>query len=481
MGSRLMQIAFDASMAKIIAQAGLPDRVVVGFSGGVDSVALLDLAKTWADGLGVPVRLVAAHLNHGIRGADADADEEFCRDFSARLNVEFRAEKVDVPGLARERRLGLEEAGRLARLAFFLRVGGGGKPLVLTAHHADDQAETILLHLRRGAHRRGLSGMKAVSALPVPPDQSILVGRPLLAFPKADIARYAAGRGLSWREDATNADESFARNKIRHSIIPALESILPGFRNRLLAKAETLAAEEEALSRAAKAVVDANSRRENGGRLFRLDGGALEQPERLLYAFRHILEEELGGRLPYGALLSRLAVLAESGKTGDGLSLPGGLQVRREQDGLFFHFPGKEQPGGAAAEIVLPDPPFEIEANGLVVKAEWLPLAGQPPGDDMLDPEVEWMNPAAIKWPLTLRPPSPGERFRPLGAPGSRKLQDVMTDLKLPQRKRGEARVLADHVGAIWLWPYRLAHRVRLEGIQVKALRVSIREKEAEG
>lgn len=475
----MLQTVFDATMAAIMFQAGNPGLAVVGLSGGCDSAALLSLAKRWADSLEGRVRLVACHLNHRLRGDAADGDADFCRARAADLAIDYRERAVDVNELAREMRMGLEEAGRFARLRFFRDVIGDVPGIALTAHHADDQAETILLHLRRGAHRRGLGGMKRLAVLPVPPDRTIAVARPLLEIPKDRIVEFAKSRGLTWREDATNQDETFARNRIRHSVIPSLEAILPGFRERLLDKAKKVAAEEEYLTVSGRKLVTDLSSRENGGLLFRLQPMALDHPETLLYAFRHILEEEMGDRLPYGAVLSRLSVLAESGRVGEGLSLPGGVQVRREQDGLFFFYPEK-MTETAEAEVMLPDPPFEISVNNLVITAQWRPLTGMPPGDDMLDPEVEWMNPLAIRWPLTLRPPHPGERFRPLGAPGARKLQDVMVDLKLPRRKRGDARVLADHAGAIWLWPYRLAHRVRLPGSQLKALRMSIRAKDEE-
>jgi tRNA(Ile)-lysidine synthase len=212
--------------------------------------------------------------------------------------------------------------------------------------------------------------------------------------------------------------------------------------------------------------------REKDGLLFRLEAEAFLDPERLLYAFRHLLEEEMGARLPYGAVLSRLAELAKSGGMGESLSLPGRLQARKEADGLFFFFPGRV--AAPAGETILPDPPFAVRVGDLAVTAQWLPQAGAPPGDDRLDPMVEWLNPAALRWPLRLGPARPGDRFHPLGAPGSKKVADYLSDHKVPQRKRGQVVTLSDHAGIVWLWPHRLAHRVRVEGVMVKALRISI-------
>lgn len=470
-----MNVAFAAAMDRILAAARPVGTIIAALSGGMDSVVLLRLLSAWRSESGGGPRVVAAHLNHGLRGADALRDEEFSRAYAESLGVDFAFRAVDAAAAAREERLGVEEAGRLLRYRFFHDLGGGRGGLVLTGHHADDQAETILLHLRRGSHRRGLAGMREFTMLPVPPGLTVRLGRPLLGMPRERLHAYALEHGLDWREDLTNQDAAFARNRIRHRVIPMLESLLPGFRDRLLAKAAVLAREEDELSRDGVRLAEGLSRREAGGRFFRLAPEAFAEPERLLYAFRHIVEGEMGERLPYGAVLSRLAVLAESGRLGEALTLPGNLRVRRERDGLFFFFPDRDG-DIETEEIVLPDPPFDIRAARLLVRAEWLPSPGLPPPEDRKDPEVEWLNPAGIRWPLVLRAPKPGERFRPLGAPGSRKIQDILVDCKAPRRLRGLPRVVADHAGAVWLWPYRVANRVRLEGIVTKALRLSIRK-----
>ncbi|MDR0362147.1 MAG: tRNA lysidine(34) synthetase TilS [Planctomycetota bacterium] len=465
---------FSAAMDRILGASGTPERIVIALSGGMDSVALLHLMLGWARERGMAQTLLAAHLNHGLRGAAADGDEAFSRRFAEGLGVPFASEKADVRGAARRERLGIEEAGRLLRYGFFKRLTAGGNDMAAVGHHADDQAETILMHLRRGAHRRGLVGMREFTVMPLAGGGRIHVVRPMLDIPRDDLARYAAKHGLSWREDESNADPAFLRNRIRHGTIPALEAILPGFRARLLAKARLLADEEAELTAAGRMLAETFSRREPGGLLLRLDPELFAVPERLLYALRHVLEEEMGARLPYGAALSRLAVLAETGGVGESLSLPGRLRAGKESDGLFFSFAGDGEGGESPAdEILLPDPPFDIETNGLAVTSVWLPATSMTEADRQ-NRFAEWFNPRALRWPLCLRPPRPGERFRPLGAPGSRKLQDVMVDLKIPRRKRGGPIVLADHAGAIWLWPHRLAHRVRLDGGDGKALRVEI-------
>lgn len=466
---------FSLAMDRILERSGPVRTIVSALSGGMDSVVLLHLLAGWRGRRPNGSELVAAHLNHLLRGDDSRLDLDFSRAFARGLGVDFVCDEVDVAALAETERLGIEEAGRRARYRFFHALAPAGDGLILTGHHADDQAETILLHLRRGAHRRGLSGMDEFTSLPVPPGMHVHVGRPLLRLGRERLHAYALERNLDWREDLSNRDSSYARNRIRHRVIPMLENVLPGFRARLLAKARILAEEERELAAKGRALVEALANREGGGRFFRLEPEAFAESERLLYAFRHLIEEEMGERLPYGAVLSRLARLAESGRLGESLSLPGRLQVRRERDGLFFFLPGATAET-ADEEMLLPDPPFDIVAGGLAISAAWEFFTGSLPRADRLDSETEWMNPAAIRWPLSLRAVRPGERIRPLGAPGSRKVQDILVDLKVPRHLRSGARVLADHAGAIWLWPFRLANRVRVPDNPGKALRFVIRE-----
>ncbi|MCC8181011.1 MAG: tRNA lysidine(34) synthetase TilS [Planctomycetes bacterium] len=472
-----LEKSFASAMREILDAAGKPKLLLAGVSGGMDSVVLCRLLARWRASAAAPEpppRLVLAHFNHRLRGDAADEDAAFCRRLAARRNLDMIEDAADVAAYAEENGMGLEEAGRALRYNFFRRNLGRWGGLALTGHHADDQAETILLHLRRGAHRRGLSGMKPYSLVAVPPGVQVPIGRPLLRMTRDQLHEYAQEHRLAWREDESNQDESFMRNRIRRRVIPMLESILPGFRTRLLEKAELMAKEEDELVRKGRVLAECLTRREHGGRAFLLTPEALSWPERLNYALRHIVEEEMGGRLPYGAALASLTKLAETARLGETVCLPGKLRVRRESDGLFFFFPDQ---GGIEpeCECLLPDPPFAIKANRLRITAAWATCDGMPPADDMADANVEWFNPQALRWPLRIRPPLAGERFRALGAPGSKKIQDILMDAKTPRRQRMMARVLADHAGAIWIWPYRIANRVRLASGSDKALRVEIR------
>lgn len=218
-------------------------RLGVGVSGGADSVALLRLLVERASELGLVLH--AAHLHHGLRGADSDADLEFVRALAAELKVEFHCARVDTTADAAQAGEGIEEAARRLRYAWFQQLMKD-VPLdaVATAHTRDDQAETVLAKLLRGAWTEGLSGIH-----PVVEHAEGRILRPLLAASRVEIEAYLHTLGQSWREDATNRDPVFTRNRVRHELLPLLEQWNPQLRERLVQMAE-LARDEDAWARA---------------------------------------------------------------------------------------------------------------------------------------------------------------------------------------------------------------------------------------
>lgn len=218
----------------------LHGAVLVGLSGGRDSVALLHVL------LQQGCCVHACHVHHGIRGTAADADAEFCRALCERLNVPFEQHRINVPALAEARRVSLETAARTARRELLAAAAARcGTNCVALAHHADDQAETVLFRLARGA--AGYRGMQPVHAA-----QGILWLRPLLEYTRSNITHYLEALGESWVEDATNAVADVARNRIRLEVLPALNRALerdvaPILNRSAGQQADTLAALAEAL------------------------------------------------------------------------------------------------------------------------------------------------------------------------------------------------------------------------------------------
>lgn len=214
-------------------------RLAVAVSGGADSVALLRALVEAAPEIGLV--LSVAHMHHGIRGADADADAEFVAALAAEHGLVLHRRDVDVPAAAREKRETLEEAARNLRYAWFDELLASGiADAVATAHTLDDQAETVLHKLLRGAWTEGLSGIHPILGKP---RGTIL--RPFLRVQRAEIEAWLSRIGQPWREDATNADIAYTRNRLRRELLPALAAYNPRIYGHL-ANLATLARDEEA-------------------------------------------------------------------------------------------------------------------------------------------------------------------------------------------------------------------------------------------
>ena len=216
------------------ARAGLDadTPLCVGFSGGADSVALLDMLRER--------RVTALHVHHGLRGEEADRDATFCRDFCQKRGIPFALLTVDVP---RDKKRGesVETAARRLRYAALADwMKAHGVPLLVTAHHADDQAETMLLHIMRGAGTRGLSGIPACRPL----GEGLFVARPLLAVTKAELLAYIEKHDLPYVTDSTNEQDDCDRNRLRHTVLPALKEVRPDATRQFALCAARLAADE---------------------------------------------------------------------------------------------------------------------------------------------------------------------------------------------------------------------------------------------
>lgn len=329
-----------AAVDRALRAAGVPLRggtLVVGLSGGPDSVALLDALASLRRRRGV--RLVAAHLDHGLRAGSAD-DAAFCAELCRTLDVPLRAGSADVRARAARERGGLEQAARRERYAFLRRVRDEEEAVaVLVAHTRDDQAETLLLRLLRGAGATGLGGMRPRSADVV---------RPLLGVSRREVLAHLRQRDLAWREDPSNADTALRRNRVRHELIPYLEERFnPGIRESLARTAAILADEAAHLRAEAETLLDRIARAEGEALLLRR-APLGEAPTAVARAAIRQALARAGGLAQVGALhvdhVLRLArAKAPSGRR---LPLPGGREARFTRDDVRIE---KSAGGGAKA------------------------------------------------------------------------------------------------------------------------------------
>ena len=399
---------------------------LVAVSGGADSVALLHLLHGVAAAR--QLRLQAAHLDHALR-PDSPADAAHVRALCRVLGVPLAEARTDVAALARSGKGGTEQVARDTRRAF-LRAAAQhhGCAWIALAHQRDDQAETFLLRLLRGAGTTGLAGMRPLE----PP-----FVRPLLPFARTELVDWLTGEGIAWREDPSNLDPAYARNRVRHELLPLLESYNPAIRVRLVELCRQLADDEHDWTLR----VEAELRR-----VAQLTDGECRLPCAALTG----ASPALAGRLVRAALASvrgdlrRIdadhiaAVLAlASGKRPQGeVNLPGAWVGRRYATLLVRRTP----------PAVSPQPPFAVTGPGSYVLADGrvlsIVLADRASGEGVN--AVEFCA-RQVTFPLAVRAPQPGDRLRPDGMPGSKKLHDLFVDLKLPaEARRAAALVWAD-------------------------------------
>lgn len=446
------------------------DALVVGVSGGPDSLALLHALATGGgrgDPLHPPDRLVVGHVNHGLR-PEAAADAQYVARVCAAWGVACFVEEVDVGGRAREEALSLEEAGRLVRYRFLAELARRvGAPAVAVGHNADDQAETVLMHFVRGAGLAGLRGMLPAGRLPEAPDLTLL--RPLLGVERAEIERYCAEHDLQPRIDASNVDATFFRNRLRHELLPLLENYNPQIRERLRHTAAVVAADYELLQQLRREAWE-EVLRERGATWLRVDlAGWRALPLSLRRStIRHaVWTLRASLRDVTYEPVEQARRVAEGGEVGAQATLPGGLTLTVEYDAWRL------AAEGAPAPVRGPQLPREkglaLSLPGRVSLAGGWFLEAEAVGD--VSPEEAAQN--ADRWTayvdageareLTVRPRRAGERLQPLGMGGhSAKVSDVMINEKVPAALRERWPLVARGEQVVWLVGYRLDRRARV-------------------
>jgi tRNA(Ile)-lysidine synthase len=323
------------SLGAALAALGCRERrVLVAASGGVDSTVLVHGVNALAGELGIGLAL--GHVHHGLRGADADADEAFVRSLGAALGVPVLARRVAPQQLRAGRpsraRPTLQEAARRVRYDALLAMAeSAGAERIATAHTLDDQAETVLLRLLRGAGPAGLGGIPERS-----PDGRVV--RPLLGVSRAEIERFARGRGLVWREDASNRDPAFARARLRRDWLRGLgEAFNPRWLRAVGDLAEAQRRESEWTLPLVEQEASNRLARDGDGWTLACAGWELLPVAQARRLGRLVLHAAGAGRDVTRAHLERFLALARNGRTGARLELPGGLVAVRERGRVRLH------------------------------------------------------------------------------------------------------------------------------------------------
>ncbi|MGE0042357.1 MAG: tRNA lysidine(34) synthetase TilS [Vicinamibacterales bacterium] len=418
-------------------------RVLAAVSGGSDSVALLLLLQALGEAHGVPCLAGVAHVNHHLRD-EADGDEGFVRELAGSLQLPIEVAHVDVPALAARHGRSIEVAAREARHAALAAAAAAlGADRIATAHTLDDQAETVLMRLVRGAGPGGLGG--------IDPRRGPRI-RPLLAETRASLQAWLVSAGRAWREDATNRDLQQPRNRIRHELVPYLAAHFNPSVSAALARAADIArADEQYLADVARAAAEAIVTRTDEGvaldrdRLAALAPGIARRVARLALETAH----------PAGSYgLSEADRVVEAAGAGPGrLDLPG-LRMERIGGRVVLVHGARRAPARAAAfayecavpgRVAIPEAGAALEAEGPV-----------PVGRLERGPDAVSVDAAALGGRLVVRSRAPGDRLRPLGLGGRKKLQDLFVDGGVSRPERDRTPVVTDAGGRI-VWVAGLA------------------------
>ncbi len=499
------------------------DCIAAGVSGGADSVCMLHLlVRLQKD---IPFRLAVVHVNHGMR-AEAAEDAAFVKKLCAQWDIPFYLREVDMAGYAVSHRLSLEEAGRVLRYRAFqevlLEISAGDRSRIAVAHNADDRAETMLFHMFRGSGLKGLSSIRPVR-------ESVI--RPLLCVDRGQIETYLAAAGLGWREDASNGEDAYARNKIRHHILPyAQQEICGRAVSHMGELADILAQTEDYLAQETERLYDIcvreDTERKPGGKSAVGTAGEIGnlygEIKIELTKFcaedvvmrKRILLRALERLTPYrkditARHIAGLMELTEKEGSKE-LSLPYGIRAVKEYDTLFLRRkeetegdlgrqqaqeadrPGRQSaaPSDDLPEICIaessltPGTAVEYEVPGtgsftfILWEAAFLPGASFFYRKEQNIPEnryTKWFDYDKITTSLFLRTRRQGDYLTIDDALHTQSVKQYMINEKIPKTKRDDVYLLADGSHILWVPGHRVSRQYRVEKNTRRILEVRLR------
>ena len=422
--------------------------VLVGLSGGADSAALLYLLCRLSEELGFAV--YAAHVNHGLRGAAADADERFSEALCKLLGVEFRVLRADVKGEAEKRGMSEELAGRCVRYEFFDKLASEHNiDRIATAHHKNDNAETILMNFVRGTGIKGLCG--------IPYTRGKII-RPLLDCTRAEIERYCGENSIEYVTDMTNLDTVYTRNKARHILIPEIErEFNPAFVDTITHNAQLLMLEEDYM-RAETEKAYAGTVSDGAADVERL---CKLHPAIALRVIRKMTDAVCVKEDVSSVVIRSVFELAKKNRPGARLDIARGAYAVIEYGRLIIEC-GNDSCGDFEYELI-PGKSIYIPEAGYTIKAEHTNDYKRGDGEYFTVPEGAR---------LAVRNRRRGDAFIPWGMKGSKKVKDYMIDEKIPRRGRDRVGILTINGEIAWIIGYRRASRFKFNknGIKISVL-----------
>jgi tRNA(Ile)-lysidine synthase len=455
-------------------QCGLvPDGLVIaGISGGPDSLCLLDVLRR----AGYP--LIVAHFNHQLR-PESIVDANMVEQTAARLMIPSIVDGADVRAYAEQETLSIEEAARILRYRFLFGLARArNAQAVAVGHTADDQVETVMMHFLRGSGLAGLKGMSYRSVLKVF-DPKIPLIRPLLDIWREETLVYCAANGLRPHYDPSNDSLNFLRNRMRHLLIPNLETYNPKFREAILRMTQSLRADHAFMTEVVdSAWSECVTNIDQDVVTFDLEQIASRAVGLQRNLVRKAIQHLRPGQEVNYAALERASTFINDPDYPPRADLKGGLRIFREGGSLFVYTPGADLPFNRwpqmpevneSIPVVIPSS-FDLSAGWKFACEKWrLPALAREQADRNEDLFQVWLDADRLPEALELRARHPGDRIEPLGMEGhSQKLSDFLVNEKVPQRARDRWPLLCSGDVVVWIPGYRPAEPFRLTATSKK-------------
>lgn len=415
--------------------------IVIGVSGGPDSMALLhyfqEKRAAWN------LRLIAAHINHRLRGNEADEDYRYVESYCQQNDILFAGTAIDVDAYKRAHHLSMQVAARECRYRFFTEVMNQHQADCLAlAHHGDDQIETMMMRQVRGTYGRGFSG------IPVKRDFAcgVLI-RPFLCLSKSDIEQYLKSVGLTARKDTSNESDDYTRNRFRRTVLPFLKAENPKVHIHFQQQSEALAADDAFLSSLAKEKVHTVVKEQTDEKIIAHKAKLLALPIALQRRVVHLILNCLYCHFPAALSvvhIDQILQLCQASYPSGELHLPGRLRVIRSYEQVVFSRQKEHKPDSFCHLLSVPS---TVQLSNGRIQAEFTKALSE-----FVDESSHFFADAdAVAYPLTVRSRKPGDRMVPKGMNGTKKIKDIFIDEKIDRKMRSQIPVIEDAKGRI-LW-----------------------------
>jgi tRNA(Ile)-lysidine synthase len=472
MAQNLEQSVREAIQSQVLVSA--EDRILLAVSGGADSVVMAAVLHRIQQDKPVCRGLAIGHVNHHLRGSESDGDEQFVRQLADQWNLPVLVRSVDVGAQRRSQKQSLETAARQLRLNALMDMASqAGCTRIATAHHADDQAETMIHRLQRGTGFRGLCGIAPTRRM----DNRLLLIRPMLAITRGEILDYARRHGLSWHEDSSNVSIDHTRNRIRHLRLPELIRAAPRLGEQLCELAGHCQRFGRKVEDECERIRPRIIQSQQPGQIM-LDRKAMETlPDPIRVELIRQALVELGcGEQNLGIQQFQSVDRLIHGPAGKSRNLPGGFCARTDSASLILARREPSRPAVSDDGVELPIPGkvvvgrFQIESRILSRDEcdlkEFLKTKS---------PATEWFDFESIVPPLRIRRRRPGDRFAPLGQTEEKKIGKFLTAQKAADTLRRRILIVEDTRQILWAAPLRISHSVRIQSQTRRILEIAIR------